>query len=418
MKILYLTWGEVPRMSSVYGGQVVGMLENLQKHKLIDKAVLLAGYPIVHSGMVREKHRYPDQLRQIKDAIGPDNFLTRRIPVPPVGIYPKPWQMPFFLLGQVHFLSHRIRSMAPDIVHCRSYLATYLAVLARRKSRGRFRIVFDARSLMPDEAVISGRWDVDTKSYNFWKKIELDLLHEADATLAVSAPMKEWYDNIGAKRTEILHLNVDTDLLDAKLMSCVDRLNQGAPILSYAGYLSEDSWHDPVNLWSVFASFRQHVPKARLLVITKSNQEALKRGMVKSGFEHILPYVRFSTAASPRETVGQLQLSDLAIFSYRTPRTDFELKMSEPTFATKTAEYLCAGLPVLVNRHCGGARDYVLSRDAGVAYDPQTPLARQEIDTLLRQSQNRPRISKIAYADFSVVENSKRLVSLYRSLTG
>lgn len=415
-RVLYLTWGEVPRLSSVYGGQVVEMVSALQRHPRIDHAALIAGFPLVHSGFAREKWRYHRQLAAIRDRIGTANFVTRRIPVPPVGVHPQPWQVPFFTAGQHAFLARQIIGHRADVLQCRSYIAAHLALEVRSRYDLDVKIVFDARSLMPEEGCVTGRWRKDSRGFAFWKRVEKQILAAADAATAVSKPMLDRFVALGVDEATLIYLSANVEDLDAARIHNTDRLDAGAPVVAYAGYLAEGSWHVPDNLWRAFAEFRRHSPAARLLVITKSDHSALKKSLKKFGMPDMEEAIAFTSAGSPAETVRLLQDADLAVLSYRTPENTLEHDLAESVFATKSAEYLTAGLPLMVNHYCGGARDYVLSHDAGVSYDPETGPTAEQVALLLRQARDRSRISRDAREDFSITNNADRLVTLYEKL--
>lgn len=416
MRVMFLTWGEVPRLSSVYGGQVVEVIAALQSQPEIDDVSLVAGYPVIHSGMVREKWRYKDQLKAICDLIGAKNFSTRRIPVPPVGVHPKPWQLPFFTKGHHGFLARKIRTQNIDVVHCRSYVATHFALETRDIFGMDFKVVFDARSLMPEEATITGRWSAADPAFAFWKAREAEMLAQADLAVAVSEPMRVHFERLGAKRTALIYLNVAINALDLARISDTSRLRAGAPVMAYCGYLDEKTWHHPDNLWRVFQAFQSHSPGAKLLVITKSNHAVLRNSLHACAGEKATAATTFTSCPTPRDTVDLLQNADMAVFSYLNPANVFEEDLSETTFATKTAEYLAVGLPVLVNQYCGGARDYVLSKNAGVAYDPKTLLSANDVERMLTLATDRVRISQDARSDFGLADNAARWCALYTDI--
>jgi glycosyltransferase involved in cell wall biosynthesis len=416
MRVMILTWGEVPRVSSVFGGQVVEVVAALQNQAGIEHVSLVSGYPLIHSGMVREKWRYKHQLRAIRDRIGRHNFSTRRIPVPPVGVHPKPWQLPLFTYGHHRFLARKVRAQNIDVVHCRSYVATHFALETRERFGMNFKVVFDARSLMPEEATITGRWKEQDAAYTFWKEREAEMLAQADAVVAVSEPMRSRFEQIGAKRTALIHLNVAINALDPSLISDTSRLETGSPVLAYCGYLEEGSWHRPDNLWRVFKSFRSYCPDVQLLVITKSNHGMLRESLRANAGASAVSATTFTSAPSPRDTVKLLQTADLAVLSYLDPANAFEKNLSESTFATKTAEYVAVGLPVLVNRYCGGAREYILAHNAGVSYDPDSLLTADDVKKILELSKNRTRISESARHDFGLPNNAVRWCALYNQI--
>lgn len=416
MRVLFLTWGEVPRLSSVYGGQVVEVVAALQRHPNIESAGLVAGYPWIHSGMAREKWRYHRQIEAIRDRLGAGGFRTRRIPVPPVGVHPKPWQLPLFTFGSERFLAREILLRNADVIQCRSYVATHLALKVRARYRLPVKVVFDARSLMPEEARLSGRWKDGSRAFLFWKAREKEMLAAADVSNVVSTPMRDRFDALGARRTALIYLNVEVRNLDEARIADLTRLDAGQPVLAYAGYLADNTWHQPNELWRAFASFREHCPGARLLLITKSDHNALRNSVAAFGRGDLLDAITFTSTNSPAETVNALQNADISILSYRTPKNRLERELAEPVFATKSAEYLSAGLPILVNKYCGGARDYALALDAGSAYDPKLGPDADAVRVLLRQARNRLRISITARSDFSLDENANRLAKLYSDM--
>src|SRR5690606_13427065 len=158
MNIVFLSWGEVPRLSSVYGGQLVNVVKAVGQQADVQSSRLIAGVPLIHSGMLREKWRYREEINSIQRLLGPNNFIRRRLIVPPVGIYPKESQLKLFKLGQMQSMIALLGKLKPDILHCRSYLATYMAHEWRNASGLKYKILFDTRSYMPDEAIQRSRW--------------------------------------------------------------------------------------------------------------------------------------------------------------------------------------------------------------------------------------------------------------------
>lgn len=403
-------------MSSVFGGQAVQVVAGFQNHPSVEKASLMSGYPLIHSGLVREKWHYGKQMSQISELIGKENFFTRRLMVPPVGVHPKKFQLGFFTAGHYRFLADHIRSHRVTIVQCRSYVATHVALEVRRLFGMNFKVIFDSRSLMPEEGVIMNRWDVDDVDFNFWKTREAQMLRDADLTTAVSSTIRAHYDKLGARSTKVIYLNVTAGNLDNQKMDNIQRVHARSPILTYCGFLDEETWHSPDNLWQIFRSFKAHCPGAKFLVITKSNHKKLKAGLSAHGYDDLLNNIEFTSAASPRETVHKLQNADIAVLSYRTPENVFEEYLANSVFATKSAEYLSVGLPVIVNRFCGGAREYISSNDAGFSYDPTSLLTASDVNQLLQQATQRRRISESSRSDFDLNENVDRLVKAFQKL--
>lgn len=413
MRVLYLTWGEVPRMSSVYGGQVVDVVRRLQRQPGLERVDLLAGVPLIHSGLVREKWRYPQEIARIRAAIGADHFSRRTIATPPVGVHPTRRQLPFFTQGHVGFLARKIRQQGYDVVQCRSYVATHLALRARAEHGLNVKVVFDSRSYMPDEAILLGRWAEGSDDHRFWLDRQAQMLAEADCTNVVSETMKRRFDSLGARRCELIYLNVEQEAAAAGSGTAPPA---DAPMLVYAGYLSETGWHSPASLWRVFDQVRRHSPAARLRVITKSPHPTLRQSLTEGGWDHLQEAIEMTSAPSPREVVRMLADATAGVLSYRTPQGELEHVLAEGVFATKTAEYLMAGLPVLVNRVCGGAAAYVRSHDSGVDYDEAAGLQADDVARLIALRRQSARIADEAVSHFSSTRNAERMAAIYASL--
>jgi glycosyltransferase involved in cell wall biosynthesis len=410
-----VTWGEVPRMSSVYNGQVVNVIRELKKANPAYEIKLLAGVPFIHSGMFREKLQYKHQVRKIRDALGAENFIWRNILVPPVGVSPKRWQLPLFFAFQKRALRKLLSEFKPDILHCRSYVATWIAHELRQTTGQKFKIVFDARSYMPDESVVSGRWALGSADYNFWKNTERALLANSDVTIAVSGPMKKHFDSLDVKRCEIVYLNVDcVEASNSKL-----KIGQNAsPIFAYCGYLGAGGWHDDAELWKIFTSARLYFAKAKLLLITKSNHRNVEKSLSGSDNTEISPFVEITSSDSPLDSLKLLKDCNFGILSYRKPKNDHEIWLADGVFATKTAEYLVAGLPVIVNKYCGGASDFVIKNDCGICYDPEVGILPLDVIKLKELSCERDRISALAIKEFSAQNNAIKLTHMYKGMMG
>jgi glycosyltransferase involved in cell wall biosynthesis len=414
MRILFVTWGEVPRMSSVYNGQVVNVIRELKKLNPSFEIKLLAGVPFLHSGMFREKLAYKDQVKKISDAIGAENFIWRSIFVPPVGVSPKRWQLPFFVAFQMRALRRLISNFKPDVLHCRSYVATWVAHKVRNEMGLDFKIVFDARSFMPDECIVTGRWTLNSPDHRFWIETERRLLAKSDVTIAVSGTMKAHFETISVKRCEIIYLNVDC--VDVPETPNLTYKPNNPKILAYCGYLGSGGWHDDAELWRLFRSVRIHIPNARLVLITKSSRRNLETILNKPENSDIKDHIQITSAESPADCLTILRTCDIGLLSYRNPVNTQEIKLAHSVFATKTAEYLVAGLPIIVNKYCGGAKDFVMKNDCGVFYDPEIGVTSQDVVKLEKFGHDRDRIRILAIKEFAAHNNATKITNIYREI--
>ena len=79
MKIVYLTWGETPRSYGVFGSQVIKQFVETRKQLPSAEFSFLSAIPFIHSGMVREKLSYPNELKKVLQSL--EGISFSRIPI-------------------------------------------------------------------------------------------------------------------------------------------------------------------------------------------------------------------------------------------------------------------------------------------------------------------------------------------------
>ena len=414
MRVLYVSWGEVPRLSSVYGGQLVNVAAEMRAQDAVSWTGLLAGLPLIHSGLVREKWRFPAGLRKIERILGPGNFLRRYLPVPPVGVHPTRRELGLFNWFHTRRMAALIDELRPDVVHCRSYLATYAAHEWRARSRHDFAIVFDTRSDMPGEGLLKERWEPGSPDDLFWRATERRLLIESDAVTAVSQPLCDTFRarSEGKANVHLIHLNVSRPEGEVE-QSLPPKMPEG-PVFCYCGYLDSDGWHHPRNLWSLFDAIAQHRENAQLLVITRTPHDRLRSDLASSGFAHLADRVHFAQTDSPTQTVAMMRHCDVGLLSYFDPSTPEEHDVAKGVFATKTAEYLFAGLPVIINSVCEGAARFAVEHRVGISYDDPMNITAAQLNELIAMKDGSPdHIADVANDAFAITNNCGRLASIY-----
>ena len=153
----------------------------------------------------------------------------------------------------------------------------------------------------------------------------------------------------------------------------------------------------------------------KLVIVSTSDHCAIR---------HVLKDVPESdlTLTSTR-TVDDLALivsnANIVVLSYFIPKNNQEKVLASIVLAVKTAEYLATGLPILVNRHCGGAATVVVNNGLGIAYDPETfaELTRDCLRVLLKPSLREKAVS-FSRENFDYKCNAERYADLYKSLIG
>jgi glycosyltransferase involved in cell wall biosynthesis len=408
IKTVYLTWGETPRSYGIYGSQVVGMLTNLAARHDLLKPHLLAGLPIVHSGLVRERWHYPAELTRVRLELGPVSLGICIIPVPQNFVYPRKRSFETIFAGAPFTLLPKLRQINPEVIHCRSFLASWIATDLRRRSDLKYRIIYDARSLWPEMQYRRRPIETDLEAF---RARERELVAEVDGVVAVNEPMREHYLRMGA-------LRVVTNYIAAPLVYSkeAESHNPDEPLrLVYAGALYQGGMQTPSMLFALAAAIRQLMGDVQLTVLTTSPHAPLKAQAEKilgSGF------VTFKSITDPANMPYLLAKHHLACNVYKKPLTDIDQMLCATGFSTKSAEYLAAGLPVLVSQYPKAVGDLVVRNKVGIVFDETQKnfgLTYEKIKTMLNaQVRSRARVLASETFDRDVV--SDRFADLYLEL--
>jgi len=410
MRIVYLTWGETPRSYGVFGSQVIGQFVEAVKLSPADEFHFISAVPLIHSGLVREKWRYFEELKSVKKKLGPVVFHW--LPIIASQNFVNSSKATFKLMhGVSHwFLRRRLAKLEPDIVHCRSYHAAWAALNVREKYGLNFKIIFDGRGLWPEEVALKRNWPENSVDYQFLKSIEKALLSECDASVSVSDTMHEHYKSLGAKNDQCIYLSADTEQLKVDI---AQRRQCETVRFCYVGALSEDTWHQPKALVDLYRKLRTLFLNTQLTIVTTSNHVRLSELFSEFPDEELV----FTSTKTRLDLKQVLENQDFGLLPYRSNSTKFEEFVGKTMLATKTAEYFMAGLPMLCNAYCGGAARVIDGNDLGVTYYPEDldELVSEKIVPYLKVKA-REKSQTFALKSFDYVLNAKKYLKIYKDL--
>lgn len=412
MRILYLTWGETPRSYGVFGSQVVAQLAHNKELAPEAEFKLVSGVPLVHSGFVREKFEYPKELNKLRADL--DGIAFQWLPIWTTQNFVESSRRTFNLLhlGTHARLGRIFEEFGPHVVHCRSYHAAWAALQVRNTNKLDFKIIFDARGLYPEEVAHKRHFAEDGADYHYLKAVEKVLLKECDVTISVSDTMKAHFAELGGKDLPVVYLSANHEKLKRDISK---PRHSDAPVrFCYVGALGERTWHKPSALGELFSCLRDFFPGSTLLIVTTSDHSLIRPHFRPCDWHH----VAITSSKSVDELATHFQNVDVGLMSYFNPSSRRESKLAEMVMAVKTAEYLCAGLPVIVNKYCGGASSIIKKYKLGITYDPEDiqSLDAQKIRDHVYNIGTGMTISEIAQELFDYRAHAQQYVNIYRRL--
>lgn len=413
MKVCYLTWGETPRSYGVYGSQVIKQFVYI--HKLFPKSPFefLAALPIINSGLIREKWRYPKQIHKIRQFLDDIPFSILPIWAPQNFVDSTKKSFPYMHKGVHQLLKNQLLAFQPDIVHCRSYHAAWAALQVREKYKFNYKVLFDARGLWPEEVALRKKWDNENPNYLHLKTIEKYILNNADKVIAVSTPMALHYKGLGAKDVRTIYLSALVEQFTRKETYVRPSSSDGIVTFIYVGALADSTWHKINPLLDLYKHLRARCKKTKLIIVTTSNHITIKKAFTDIPSEEL----EITSAKNANEVAALMHKAHIGVMAYYIPRTDLQRRLATTVMAVKTAEYLASGLPILVNKFCKGAAEVVEDAAVGIAFIPNSyqEITDQSLEKLLNESTSL-KAQRIAQESFSYEANAQKYATIYEEL--
>ena len=229
------------------------------------------------------------------------------------------------------------------IVHCRSYITALVGLFLKRRFSVRF--IFDMRGFWADERVEGKLWNLDNPVYrwiySFFKRQEQEFLQQADAVISLTHNAKQFLSDhfrVTPSAVSVIPCSVDTDVFDPSHVSEEEKKR----VRSSLGLISEDfvviylgslgTWYQYDEMVRAFEEIKKVKPGAKFLFLTPDIEK------VESRTDFIV------RTAGRRDVPIYCSISNLALFFIQ---PTFSKKASS---ATKLAEVMAMGLPVITNR--------------------------------------------------------------------
>lgn len=306
-----------------------------------------------------------------------------------------------------------------DIVHCRSYIASFAGLFMKRRYGLRF--VFDMRGFWVDERFEGNIWNRSNPFfrlvYNYFKKKEKAFFLQADAVVSLTESGRKiigqsFGENI-QRLTTVIPCCTDVELFSQEHLSGEakeeTRKNLGIDpshfVLSYLGSIG--TWYMTAEMMAFFRRLLRVFPDARFLFITGEDPKHIVREAAKA---YVDPASVIVVKAGRNEVPLYLSLSDISIFFIKPV---FSKKASSPT---KQAEIMSMGIPFITNRGIGDTDQIVKENGVGIMVDDFTDEAYDkaigQITGLLKKSSGS--IRQCALSHFNLKTGIEKYHAIYK----
>jgi glycosyltransferase involved in cell wall biosynthesis len=369
----------------------------------------------VYSNFTRSRARLED-LRLELESLGIE-LVVRRAFVPGAFFYMGPLRLAWFTLTSLPALVSLIVSRRVEVVHCRYYYAAFLALCARRLPGLKFKVIFDVRTLLPEQGVVNGHWSLGGTAFRCWKRIERRMFAAADRVVSVSPAMTERIvaENPGLA-VETIPNFVDLELFrpdpQVRERKRAELGLDNRRVLVFSGTLGGRYPGERI-AESVRVFFSLFGQESFFLLLSSSDEKriaplaaALDSQGLKSGADWRC--LSLPSAEVPA-CLNAADWSLLVLADFLTSETFLPLKFGE---------YLALGLPILTHPANRALAGLAGSLGVGAALDPQVPPGELKDRLLSDESSMRSRCLETARGDFSLERFARRYAGIYGDLTG
>ena len=397
MKIAYLTIEDIS--SGLFKTQVLDIIDEISNH---DKTVRFKIF-IINRPWLYFKHRI--FLKDYREIYNKYNISFCYIPLlPPLRnslkyyFYSSMVTKWFSLIFNFCINRHKL-----DLIHARSYWPTFSVL------NNNLPIIFDLRSLWLLENISTGEIKINSKSYNYWKQIEIDCINKSAASTCVSNAMVDYVKNISAfAKISLIPISVNEKYFNfdqnnrSKNRKLLD-WNENV-IFVYSGSLGQSG----ININAISELFKTIIDlseKHKILIITQEQNKYVKEMMDQAGIE----YVNYKIIHPKLNEISSwLDCADIGLHAL--PK---QLD-SATRLGTKVVEYWFNGLPVIINKNVGAAVEYIENYRIGyvVEDDLESHNLKEKINELLNFDRNY--ISNFAKEKFSSKHISFQYLQLYK----
>lgn len=373
-RILYLLWGEdVSQNNGIFLSQVLTQISTTNKLFSDTSILCIVGIPILKKRIILNWKEYNQSLKKLIKLFSENGIKLQFKNIPIFSRFNSTKKyFPFYSFLQKKYLYRIIKKNDINILHCRSYHATYLALRTKIKNNLDINIIFDARGIVPEEGIIKRLYSEDSDTYKFWKKIELNLIKDSDAVVTVSEPFTDHFRGIfPSEKIHTIYTSTDIDVFrkldNKKELKGKFGLESASKILIYIGSIGAERWHTPKNLVEVYTYFRKAFDNTRLFVVT---QTRIKKEIEELFIENDIGLDELLVKSSTRleDTNEFLNTADYGVIPFREGEDYLNEIFGRVMMGSKTGEYLSAGLPVITNSKVGGVSEVIKKFSVGIIY--------------------------------------------------
>jgi glycosyltransferase involved in cell wall biosynthesis len=317
----------------------------------------------------------------------------------------------YFIWKGSKILYSIVRKFDIKLLHARSFKPAFLSVIIKIIFKPSIKVIYDNRGLYIDESIFRNGLSKGSYKEKILRTIERIVINKCDQIVVVSNAFKshlaEQFSSrikniinkttIIPNRTEIKFNNSDISL---KLKRMKDKT-----ICAYAG--SSASWQGIDDFYNVFSIILNIIPTTHFKILTYEPEVFLNHPPENINLAERLIVEKVEPCNVKAELIN-------ATFGLILRKPDVVSRVSAPI---KFAEYLSAGLPVILREGIGDTEQIIKKYKVGVIIKKnEYESAISELQELLNDKDVYHRCLKIADKEFNINTSFKQYEEIYDNL--
>jgi len=395
VRLLYLTYNENVLDSGILYNQVNRMLTEMAKRHDIEYIRLLS---FISPRLWLGRRQGYMKLRLNLHNKGID-FRVRLMPAA------QTWKwlaVPTFTICCLPVVLIHILFGRFDIVHARGYGASLLGYLATRLVTLKF--IFDPRGPFPDEMVYNGSWKADSFTLKLWKAIESKIVRSCDTVVAVTSYSRRVFLADNAKKAIFVPNRTDVDrFLSTSKKSSIHRID-----FLFIGEM-DSRWNSPERVIFHYKYLKHYKPELKLRLITRKDPNYVQNKLNDLGINKGDWTLE---ASRPDEIPDRIAGSGVGLVVANRSSAKWL------AWPLKFAEYLSAGIPLVIEKTVGKEITDIVSRwKLGLIIDESDPESYSQISEIFDNHEGyKQRCIAYARKRMQISHSAAQYARLYREL--
>lgn len=251
-----------------------------------------------------------------------------------------------------------LRKNQIQYIYCRSYHSAFAALSIRALLNSSVQIQFDPRSLFVEEGVFLRK--IKGLSFRLWSSVENVIYRKSNWVSFVSQPFKEMQTKkFQISNSAVIYTHAPVEKFHQKPLAPKGKIR-----ICYVGQLEKKGWHDPEKVFDLVHALQSQL-EVSLTIVTHSSHDALTNKAKLYGIKDI----EIKAAKNIDQITTILKDMHFGILCYKELDSDTERKLAKTVVASKSGEYLAAGLPMICYHELRGIAELIEEHKLGVTYD-------------------------------------------------